>query len=95
MQANWFSHSLLLTHSGLQFGGVPEKSGKQEQEGELFTASHREFGPQGELSHGLVGVTVGLIAKEKFIFFNYNNSSVFHTKFLLIILNTYVEGSKR
>lgn len=64
MQANCVSHSLLLTHSGLQFGGDPVKSARQEHEGKLFIASHRAFGPHGELSQGLMGVT-GLAAKEK------------------------------
>lgn len=33
IHARWLEHSLLLTHSGLQFGGVPTYSGRQEQEG--------------------------------------------------------------
>lgn len=40
MQAKWLAHSLLLIHSGRQFGGEPIKSGKQEQEGESPTLLH-------------------------------------------------------
>lgn len=40
MQARWEAHSLLLTHSGLQFGGDPINSGKHVQEGESFTTRH-------------------------------------------------------
>lgn len=48
IQACWLGHSLLLTHSGLQFGGEPTKSGKQEQEGELPDIWHWALGPQGD-----------------------------------------------
>lgn len=54
IQAKWFRHSLLLIHSGLQFGGFPVNSGKQEQEGEPFISLHIEFGPQGDGIHGLM-----------------------------------------
>jgi hypothetical protein len=40
MQAKLNEHSLLVTHSGRQFGGEPVNSGKQEQEGESPTALH-------------------------------------------------------
>lgn len=33
MQAKLLGHSELTEHSGLQFGGLPKKFGKQEQEG--------------------------------------------------------------
>jgi hypothetical protein len=46
------AHSLLLTHSGRQFGGDPVNSGKQEQEGDSFISLHCEFGPQGDGWHG-------------------------------------------
>jgi len=49
-------HSLLLTHSGLQSGGLPIKSGKQEQEGALFTISHLLLNPHGDGMQGLTGV---------------------------------------
>lgn len=52
MQANWVMHSLLLIHSGLQFGGMPENSGRQEHDGELLSTWHWELGPQGDGWHG-------------------------------------------
>lgn len=45
-------HSLLLMHSGRQFGGSPMKSYKQEQDGILFVSLHKELGPQGDGTHG-------------------------------------------
>lgn len=47
IQARWLAHSLLLIHSGLQFGGAPTKLGRQEQDGESPNTSQREFGPHG------------------------------------------------
>lgn len=58
-QAKWFAHSLLLTHSGLQFGGDPSKSGKQEHEGELPWTLHIEFSPQGLGKQGSFGSANG------------------------------------
>lgn len=49
---------MLLTHSGLQFGGDPMNSGKQEQDGESPTGLHCELGPHGVGWHGFVGTTV-------------------------------------
>ncbi|KAI9586453.1 hypothetical protein GQX74_002300 [Glossina fuscipes] len=40
--------SALLTHSGLQFGGIPINSFKQLQEGFSPLARHSEFAPQGD-----------------------------------------------
>lgn len=48
MQARLEAHSLLDTHSGLQFGGDPIKSGRHEQDGDSPTARHSAFGPQGD-----------------------------------------------
>lgn len=59
MQAKLFAHSLLLTHSGLQLGGAPIKSGRQEHEGDSPDTLHCEFGPQGDGSHGFVGIITG------------------------------------
>lgn len=53
MQAKWFEHSLLLTHSGLQFGGVPMYWAKQEHAGESPDTLHSELAPQGDGLHGL------------------------------------------
>lgn len=47
MHARLSAHSLLLIHSGRQFGGMPIKLGRQEHDGELFITLHKEFGPQG------------------------------------------------
>lgn len=55
IQAKLKEHSLFVIHSGLQLGGVPIKSGKQEQEGESLIILQAEFGPQGDGSHGLTG----------------------------------------
>lgn len=51
-QAKLWSHSLLLMHSGLQFGGVPRYPGKQAQTGPSPLIPHVECEPQGEGSHG-------------------------------------------
>lgn len=56
MQACLLSHSELLMHSGLQAGGEPMKSGRQEQEGESLMTWHWELGPQGEGRHRSIGV---------------------------------------
>lgn len=48
-------HSLLLIHSGLQSGGLPIKSGRQEHEGALFATSHLLLNPHGDGMHGLTG----------------------------------------
>lgn len=42
-------------HSGLQFGGVPVNSGKQEHEGESFTTWQIALGPQGDGWQRLIG----------------------------------------
>ncbi|CAB0002809.1 unnamed protein product [Nesidiocoris tenuis] len=55
IQARFDGHSLLLAHSGLQFGGDPWKSGKQEHEGLSPTALHCELGPHGDGAQGLIG----------------------------------------
>lgn len=48
IHANEDRHSELLIHSGRQFGGNPENSGRQEHDGESPTALHSEFGPHGD-----------------------------------------------
>lgn len=40
MQAKWLEHSVLLTHSGRQFGGEPINSGRHEQDGESPETLH-------------------------------------------------------
>lgn len=42
-----------MIHSGLQFGGDPMNSGKQEQEGVSPFTWHWELGPHGDGTHGL------------------------------------------
>lgn len=54
IHAKLFGHSLLLMHSGLQFGGVPINSGKQEQDGESPVTLHCEFGPHGDGWQGFI-----------------------------------------
>lgn len=48
IHAKLLGHSLLLTHSGLQFGGDPMNAGKQEHEGLSPVTLHCEFGPHGD-----------------------------------------------
>lgn len=48
MHAKFRGHSEFIEHSGLQDGGTPIKSDKQEHTGELLIIRHWEFGPQGE-----------------------------------------------
>lgn len=59
IHAKWLAHSLLLIHSGLQLGGAPMYSGKQEQEGLSPDALHWEYGPHGVGWHGFTGGNVG------------------------------------
>lgn len=64
MQYKWVGHSLLLTHSGLQFGGEPIKSGKQEHDGDWPWTLHCEFGPQGDGTQGFptgCGISAAII----------------------------------
>lgn len=55
IQAKLLEHSELIVHSGLQFGGLPIKVSKQEQDGKSPILRHCEFGPQGDGTHGLDG----------------------------------------
>jgi len=48
-------HSALITHSGLQFGGVPIYWAKQEHDGYPPWSWHIEYGPQGFGMHGFDG----------------------------------------
>lgn len=41
-----------MIHSGLQLGGVPVNSGRQEHEGAPPILRHCELGPHGEGMHG-------------------------------------------
>lgn len=52
MHAKLLGHSLLLIHSGLQLGGEPVNSGRQEHDGESLITWHWAFGPHGDGSHG-------------------------------------------
>lgn len=53
IHAKLYGHSLLVIHSGLQFGGDPMNSGKQEQDGDSPFTLHWEFGPHGDGTQGL------------------------------------------
>lgn len=53
IQAKLFAHSLLLAHSGRQFGGVPIYSEIHEHDGVSFIFWHTEFGPHGVGTQGL------------------------------------------
>lgn len=52
MHANLSAHSLLLIHSGLQFGGDPIYSGKHEQDGNSLITLQIAFCPQGDGRQG-------------------------------------------
>lgn len=65
MHAKWLLHSLLLIHSGLQFGGVPMNSGLQEHDGELLITWQIAFGPHGDGWQGLIGCTGSSAFKEE------------------------------
>jgi hypothetical protein len=62
----------LLVHSGLQFGGEPKNSGRQEQDGKSSVTRHSEFGPQGDGKQGLIitGV-VNALKLKKYIIIKY------------------------
>lgn len=55
IQARFWGHSLLILHSGWQFGGFPEYSGRQEQTAWLLISLHWLLGPQGLGWQGFVG----------------------------------------
>lgn len=48
MQAWLDGHSLLLVHSGLQYGGDPKKFSIHVQDGESEISLQIEFGPHGD-----------------------------------------------
>jgi hypothetical protein len=52
-QAKLLVHSELMTHSGLQLGGLPMYEGRHEHDGVPPTSRHCELGPHGEGTHGL------------------------------------------
>lgn len=61
IQASSVRHSELITHSGLQFGGMPINSDWQVQTAWSLFSRHIELGPHGDGVHGFTGVG----AKEK------------------------------
>lgn len=98
MHAKWLLHSLLLTHSGLQFGGAPKKSGKQEHDGDSPTTLHCAFGPHGEGWQGFVGmVTTGSSERDRykcnsvemFVFLAYVLIDIFGKDLLRILADSY------
>lgn len=50
-------HSVLITHSGRQLGGLPINSGRHEHIAWPLSSLHWLLGPQGDGLHGLVGST--------------------------------------
>lgn len=48
IHANLSAHSLLLIHSGLQYGGDPTYSGKQEHDGKPLRTLQTAFDPHGD-----------------------------------------------
>lgn len=69
IQAKLYEHSLLLTHSGRQFGGDPTYSSKQEQDGDVPWIWHCEYGPHGEGTHGFRTGSSSISAKLKILKF--------------------------
>lgn len=63
IHVRWYEHSLLLTHSGRQFGGEPMKLGAHEHDGEFPLTWHWEFGPQGDGKHGFCTGSGGTTCK--------------------------------
>lgn len=58
-QAKFFGQSGLVTHSGLQLGGLPRYDGRQEHfDVPIDVTSHREFGPQGDGTQGFCGTVM-------------------------------------
>lgn len=55
IQALSLLQSVFLTHSDLQYGGLPMKPDKQEHDGTPPISRHWEFGPHGDGRHGLTG----------------------------------------
>lgn len=53
MHAKWYEHSLLVIHSGLQFGGDPINCGKQEHDGWPPISWHWALNPHGDGTQGL------------------------------------------
>lgn len=67
MQAFVKVHSELTVHSGLQPGGLPIYSGRQEQTACPFTCLHWLFGPHGEGLQGFLGIST--LARKIFDYF--------------------------
>lgn len=56
-QAKWDGQSWWITHSGLQFGGVPNIPIKHEHTALVSCTRQSEFGPHGDGIQGLDGTT--------------------------------------
>lgn len=67
IHARFESHSEFITHSGLQFGGVPINSDKQEQTAWSLMFWHLLFGPQTGVLQGSCSLSV---AKNNELLFN-------------------------
>jgi hypothetical protein len=55
MHAWLLGHSELITHSGLQLGGIPINDGRHEQAADPPLYWHRELEPHGDGTQGSVG----------------------------------------
>ena len=82
MQAVVKLHSELMIHSGLQFGGLPEKLGWQEQTQAPFISLFWLLGPQGSGSQGFSGTT-GSVNTQEFV-----SLFVFHWFYMMTIILT-------
>lgn len=65
MHARSLAQSSFIEHSGLQFGGLPSKLGKQAQDGIPRRLWHSELGPHGDGTQGSLSGAGGL-SKTKF-----------------------------
>lgn len=65
IHARLLEHSLLIVHSGLQFGGFPIIPSTHEHAGESPETLHCELGPHGEGTHGFVGIGSNRISSHR------------------------------
>lgn len=64
IHAKWYGHSLLIIHSGLQFGGEPINWGKQEHDGWPPMSWHWELNPHGDGTQGFsLNTSTGVASK--------------------------------
>lgn len=80
-------HSLLVIHSGRQYGGFPIKPLKQVQDDVSPTSRHKAFGPHGD---GMQGVFLGGFSSKKNYFINYMRIFVFGFQYIGLRIYFYL-----